>query len=63
MDKESRKISVIITIICMVIGGIIGLIEYYWFDSKILEVIASIIMLLGLGTFLTYNIFSPIFKD
>ena len=63
MDRESRKASAIITIICFAIGVILGLIEYFWFDSKILDVIASIILLLGFGNFLCYNILLPIFKD
>ena len=63
MDSESRKASAIITIICFVIGGILAVIEHFWFDSKIIEIIGSIIILLGLGTFICYNILLPIFKD
>ena len=63
MDRESKKNSAIIVFVCLAIGGILALIENFWFDSKIIEVIGIIFLIAGLAIFLCYNIILPIFKD
>lgn len=63
MDRESKKAINIITFISLAIGGVLGLIEYFWFDSKIIEIIAIIFLIAGFGTFLNYNVILPILKD
>ena len=56
MDRET-KIAVNITIfVSLAIGVILGLIENFCFDSKIIEVFALIFLIAGFGCFLRYYV-------
>ena len=63
MDREKRKAINITVFVSLAIGGVLALIEYFWFDSKIIEIIETFFLIAGLCIFLIYNFILPIFKD